>query len=97
MTRHSYFVPWAKTVASGVGATPKPGKPYMGYHVGFKDHVEMSKKNPGLRKRWSEKAAVTKRAQSQKVSLAPVPSLDGGERKDDHGASAAEAGFQARL
>jgi hypothetical protein len=44
----------------------------------------------GQRKRWSEKSAVTKRAMTQKVSLARIPSLDGG-REDDHGAQASEA------
>jgi hypothetical protein len=36
------------------------------------------------RKRWSERSAVTKRAQKQKVSLAPVPSLDGGAKDSSH-------------
>jgi hypothetical protein len=47
------------------------------------------------RKRWSEKSAVTKRAQTQKVSLAPVPSLDAGDRVGSHGGSS-EADVQAR-
>jgi hypothetical protein len=37
------------------------------------------------RKRWSEKSAVTKRAQKQKVSLAPVPSLSGGDTGTSYG------------
>lgn len=37
------------------------------------------------RKRWSEKSAVTKRAQKQKVSLASIPSLSGGDTETSHG------------
>jgi hypothetical protein len=48
------------------------------------DQYELRHTSP-LRKRWSEKSAVTKRAQKQKVSLAPVPSLDGGAKDSSHG------------
>ena len=43
------------------------------------------------RKRWSEKGGVTKRAQTQKVSLARIPSLEGCREDQGHGARAVEA------
>lgn len=91
MSKNGYFVPWAKTVARSVAPRRGFPKKLSG------EYVERVKRNPDLLKRWSEKSAVTKRAQSQKVSLAPVPSLNGGARKDDHDSDAAASDVSARL
>jgi hypothetical protein len=62
-------------------------------HAGI-DQYKLRHTSP-LRKRWSEKSAVTKRAMTQKVSLAPVPSLDGGAKDSSH-ATSSEANVSAR-
>jgi hypothetical protein len=69
-----------------------------GYKMGaaLKDHNKRAKSVPGLRKRWSEKSAVTKRAQTQKVSLAPISILERDREDDGHGPYASEADISAR-
>jgi len=90
MSRRPWGPRWAKQASKGVEAKP-------GYNLlGWGDYVAKVKSKPNLRTRWSEKAAVTKRAQTQKVSLARIPSLEGTIEDHGHGRRIAEADIQAR-
>jgi hypothetical protein len=78
MSRKVWGPRWARSVKTQVSANQGPRGP------GWKDLGDKMRNNPDLRKRWAEKSSVTKRAQKQKVSLAPVPSLDRGAKDSSH-------------